>query len=322
MKETLIKLLEENEGEFVSGEHISRLLGCSRTAIWKHIDTLRKNGYEVESAPRKGYRLIKRGDDIQPHDIKLNLKTDVFGQEQTYYPSIHSTQKVAQQLQQKGVKEGHLVVANEQTDGKGRMSREWYSPANTSVSMSLLLRPNVSPQKTPQLTLLTAVAIVRAIKRVTDVTAQIKWPNDVLINGRKLVGILTEIQSEPDVVHSVIIGIGINVNQTAEDIPPHLQEKSTSLLLESKKYVQRAELIAEVLNELEVLYKLYMNDGFEAIKLMWETHSISIGTYLTARTPTKNIYGFAKGITNEGCLLIEDESGEVHQIYSADIENH
>lgn len=320
MKEELIKLLEKNEGQFVSGEHISRLLGCSRTAIWKHIDTLRKNGYEVESAPRKGYRLIKRGDDVQPHDIKLNLDTDVLGQEQTYFSSVDSTQKVAHQLQQKGVKEGHLVVADEQTEGKGRLSRVWHSPAKTSVSMSLLLRPHLPPQKTPQLTLLTAVAVVRAIKQVTAVSADIKWPNDVLINGRKVVGILTEIQSEPDVVHSVIIGIGINVNQTKEEIPPQLQEKSTSLFIEINKRFSRAKLIAQVLNELEVLYKIYMNEGFEPIKLLWESHTISIGTHLHARTATKSIYGYAKGITNEGALLIEDENGEIHQIFSADID--
>ncbi|GAE29047.1 biotin--[acetyl-CoA-carboxylase] ligase [Halalkalibacter hemicellulosilyticus] len=320
MKESLIKLLEEKQDQFVSGEHISRLLGCSRTAIWKHIDSLRKSGYEVESAPRKGYRLVQRGEQIQPHDIKLNLTTDTFAIEQTYLSTTVSTQKVAHELLQKGVKEGHLVVANEQTNGKGRMSRAWHSPAGTSVSMSLILKPNLPPQKTPQLTLLSAVAIVRAIKQLTGLSADIKWPNDVLVNGKKLVGILTEIQSDPDLVHSVVIGVGINVNQTKDELRSDLKDKTTSLFIETKKKVDRAKLIAYVLNELESLYKIYITDGFEQIKLMWETHSISIGTHLYARTPNDVIYGFAKGITSEGFLLIEDESGVTHQIYSADIE--
>ncbi|MFA9455504.1 biotin--[acetyl-CoA-carboxylase] ligase [Halalkalibacter sp. AB-rgal2] len=320
MKEALIKLLEEKQGQFVSGELISRLLGCSRTAIWKHIDSLRKSGYEVESAPRKGYRLVQRGEQIQPHDIKLNLTTDTFAKEQTYLSTTVSTQKVAHELLQKGVKEGHLVVANEQTNGKGRMSRAWHSPAGTSVSMSLILKPNLPPQRTPQLTLLTAVAIVRAIKQLTGLSADIKWPNDVLVNGKKLVGILTEIQSEPDLVHSVVIGIGINVNQTKDELRLDLKDKTTSLFIETENKVHRAKLMAYVLNELESLYKIYIMDGFEQIKLMWETHSISIGTHLYARTPNEVIYGFAQGITSEGFLLIEDESGVTHQIYSADIE--
>ncbi|MBP3950619.1 biotin--[acetyl-CoA-carboxylase] ligase [Bacillus suaedae] len=320
MKEQLLKIFNEHEGQYVSGEKISEALGCSRTAIWKHIDALRKSGYELQSAPRKGYRLIKKGDSIQPHDIKSSLTTKRLGQEQTYFESTESTQIIAHKLAQEGVNEGHLVVANEQTSGKGRLARKWYSRAGASISMSVILRPKLSPQETPQLTLLTAVAVVRAIKKQTGLSADIKWPNDVLLNGKKVVGILTEMQADPDFVHSVIIGIGINVNHHATDLDSEILGIATSLAIEKGSDVDRAALISVILLELETLYELYLTDGFSTIRTLWETHSNSIGTYLTAKTAKSSIYGFAKGISDEGCLLLEDQLGEVHQIYSADIE--
>ncbi|MCM3713564.1 biotin--[acetyl-CoA-carboxylase] ligase [Alkalihalobacillus oceani] len=320
MKEALLKMFAEHEGQFLSGEKISQQLGCSRTAIWKHIDELRKNGYQLESAPRKGYRLVSKPDEIQPHEVKVSLQTKWLGHEQTYYEAVSSTQSVAHRLAQEGAVEGHLVVANEQTAGKGRLGRKWYSRAGSTISMSLILRPELPPQRTPQLTLLAAVAVVRAIKQETGIDCSIKWPNDILINGKKLVGILTEMQSEPDVVHSVIIGIGINVNQTPDEFADEIETVATSLAIEKGASIKRAPLIAAILNQFEVLYELYISSGFSAIRSLWEAHSISIGTHLYARTTKEVIYGYAQGITDEGALLLKDEAGKTHQIYSADIE--
>jgi BirA family biotin operon repressor/biotin-[acetyl-CoA-carboxylase] ligase len=320
LKEQLLKIFADHPGEFVSGEKISQQLGCTRTAIWKHIDELRKNGYEVESAPRRGYRLVSKGDGIHSHEIKVELKTSRLGSEITYFDAIESTQIIAHQLAQSGHKEGHVVIANEQTAGKGRLGRKWHSRSGTSVSMSLILRPELPPQKTPQLTLLTAVAVVRAIKTSTGVDSQIKWPNDVLVNGKKLVGILTEMQADPDFVHSVIIGIGLNVNQRLEDFDPDIRQLATSLAIEKNESLERAPIISAILNEFETLYDLYLQEGFRPIRVLWEAHSVSIGTYIYARTMREVIYGFAKGITDEGVLLLEDEQGKTHQIYSADIE--
>ncbi|MFC0470259.1 biotin--[acetyl-CoA-carboxylase] ligase [Halalkalibacter kiskunsagensis] len=321
MKESLLKIFAEHPDQFVSGEMISQQLGCSRTAIWKHIDELRKNGYELESAPRKGYRLIKKGDGIHSHEVGVALKTMRLGKEMTYLDTTESTQIVAHKLAQEGAREGHIVLANEQTKGKGRLGRNWHSKQGTSISMSLILRPDLSPQKTPQLTLLTAVAVVRALKNQTGINCEIKWPNDVLINGKKLVGILTEMQADPDRVHSIIIGIGINVNQQLKDLDPEIQGLATSLAIEGGKPFERALIVAAVVNEFETLYEHYLTNGFEAIKTLWETYSISVGKYIYARTMREVLYGFAKGITNEGVLLLEDEQGTLHQIYSADIEN-
>ncbi|WP_332693261.1 biotin--[acetyl-CoA-carboxylase] ligase [Halalkalibacter lacteus] len=320
MKEKLLRVFAEHPGQFVSGEMISRQLGCSRTAIWKHIDELRKNGYELESAPRKGYRLVRKGDGIKPHEVKVALQTTRLGRDITYLDATESTQIVAHKLAQDGIGEGHLVLANEQTKGKGRLGRKWFSKQGTSVSMSLILRPDLAPQKTPQLTLLTAVAVVRALKNQTGINCAIKWPNDVLVNGKKLVGILTEMQADPDRVHSIIIGIGINVNQRMEDLDPDIQDLATSLAIESGNSFERALIVAAIVNEFETLYDHYLTNGFEAVKTLWEMYSISVGTYIFARTMREVLYGYAKGITDEGVLLLEDEQGKVHQIYSADIE--
>ncbi|ARK30339.1 biotin--[acetyl-CoA-carboxylase] ligase [Halalkalibacter krulwichiae] len=320
LKEELLKVFAEHPGEFVSGEKISQKLGCSRTAIWKHIDELRKNGYQLESAPRKGYRLVSKGDGIQPHEVKVALKTNRFGSEITYFNEIESTQTVAHELSHKGVKEGHVVIANEQTAGKGRLGRKWYSKSGTSVSMSIILRPELPPQQTPQLTLLAAVAVVRAIKSNVGISCDIKWPNDILLNGKKLVGILTEMQADPDVVHSIIIGIGLNVNQDSSEFDDEIKEVATSLRIVKGRVIERAQLIAAILNELETLYDLYLEEGFKPIKSLWEANSISVGTYIYARTMREVIYGFAKGITDDGVLLVEDQQGVTHKIYSADIE--
>ncbi|MCL7745940.1 biotin--[acetyl-CoA-carboxylase] ligase [Halalkalibacter alkaliphilus] len=320
MKEKLLKIFAEHQGEFVSGEMISQQLGCSRTAIWKHIDELRKNGYQLESAPRKGYRLVSKGDGIHPHEVKVGLSTTRLGQELTYFDTTNSTQYTAHKLAQEGATEGHVVIANEQTAGKGRLGRDWYSRKGTSVSMSIILRPDLPPQKTPQLTLLTAVAVVRAIKNITGIQCDIKWPNDILLKGRKLVGILTEMQADPDRVHSVIIGIGMNANQRSDDFDPAVRELATSLAIEKDESVDRAQVISAVLNEFEQLYDLYLKEGFTTIRSLWEAYSLSIGTYIYARTMREVIYGYAKGITNDGVLLLEDEQGQEHKIYSADIE--
>lgn len=317
-KETLLKLLQSTE--FVSGEKISKELGCSRTAVWKHIEELRKMGYEVEAIPRKGYRIITSPNTIQPHDIKVHLQTSCIGQQLTYFESVPSTQDIAHRLAQEEAAEGHVVIADEQTRGKGRMGREWHSPLGTSVSMSIILRPKIPPQKAPQLTLLAAVSVVRAIKKTTGLDCEIKWPNDILINGKKVVGILTEMQSEPDYVHSVIIGIGMNINHTTEHFPEELQEKATSLMVEAGEEINRAVLLSHLFYELEQFYHDYLQQGFSVIKSVWECYAVSLGKRITARTLHGTLIGVAKGITDEGVLLLEDDIGDIHPIYSADIE--
>lgn len=317
------KLLDAftNSGEsYLSGQHLAELIGCSRTAVWKHIEELRKEGFELEAVRKKGYRILKTPEKITADEIRLGLSTSFIGGNIYYEETVESTQKIAHQLASDGVPEGTVVIAEEQLSGKGRMSRKWHSPKYTGVWMSLILRPNIPLTKAPQLTLLTAVAIVQAIEEITQLKPEIKWPNDILIKGKKITGILTELQAEADRIHSIIIGIGINVNQQLEDFPVDLRESASSLYIETGETISRAGLIRNTFKHFEKLYLLYLEQGFLPIKLLWESYAVSIGKVLRARTITHVIEGKALGITDEGVLKIEDQEGIIHHVYSADIE--
>jgi BirA family transcriptional regulator, biotin operon repressor / biotin---[acetyl-CoA-carboxylase] ligase len=320
LRKILLDAFSNSGDEFLSGQTLADLMGCSRTAVWKHIEELRKDGFELEAVRRKGYRIISIPEKITANEVRLGLTTERIGQNIHFEETVDSTQKIALRLAYDGCSEGTVVIAEEQKMGRGRMARTWHSPKYTGVWMSIVLRPNLPPQKAPQLTLITAVAVVQAIEELTSLVPEIKWPNDILINGKKTTGILTELQAESDRINSVIIGIGMNVNQEQEEFPEELQHIATSLLIEEGKKINRANLIRSIFTKLEHLYDLYLQKGFYPIKLLWESYAVSIGKMITARTLQGSIYGKAIGITEDGVLLIEDESGELHHIYSADIE--
>lgn len=317
------KLLDSftNAGEsYLSGQFLAELIGCSRTAVWKHIEELRKEGFELEAVRKKGYRIIKTPEKITADEIRLGLTTEFIGKNIHYEETVESTQKIAHRLSSENVPEGTVVIAEEQISGRGRMNRPWHSPKYTGIWMSLILRPNIPLTKAPQLTLLTAVAIVQAIEEVTGLNPEIKWPNDILLNGKKITGILTEMQAEADQIHSIIIGMGLNVNQTKDDFPPELQNIASSLLIEKGDALSRASIIRSIFTHFEKLYLIFLEKGFYPIKLLWEGYAISIGKMIKARTLTGVIEGKALGITDEGVLKIEDASGVIHHVYSADIE--
>lgn len=320
LRKQLLDAFTNNKDEYLSGQYLAELIGCSRTAVWKHIEELRKEGFELEAVRRKGYRIVKTTENVSADEIRLGLKTEFLGQFIHYEESVPSTQKIAHRLAYDDAPEGTVVIAEEQVGGRGRMDRVWHSPKYTGIWMSMILRPKIPLPKAPQLTLLTAVAVVQAIEELTPLSPQIKWPNDILVNGKKVTGILTELQAEADRIISIIIGIGINVNQKLEDYPEDLQSIATSLSIESGQQINRAALTRSVFHHLENLYKIYLEKGFFPIKLLWESYAISIGKTLTARTLSGNIHGKALGITDDGVLKIEDSEGTVHQVYSADIE--
>lgn len=310
-----------NAGEtFLSGQHLADVIGCSRTAVWKHMEELRKEGFELEAVQRKGYRIVKTPEKITADEIRLGLRTSFIGRNIHYEDSVGTTQKIAHRLAYEDVPEGTVVIAEEQISGRGRMNRKWHSPKYTGIWMSLILRPNIPLTKAPQLTLLTAVSVVQAIEDLAGLTPEIKWPNDILLNGKKIAGILTELQAESDRIHSIIIGMGINVNQKLTDLPLDLQKTASSLLIEKGEEISRASLIKSIFSQFEKLYSLYLDKGFLPIKLLWESYAISIGKQIKARTLLGTIEGKALGITDDGVLLIKDKDGVIHQIYSADIE--
>ncbi|WP_096434899.1 biotin--[acetyl-CoA-carboxylase] ligase [Alteribacter populi] len=318
MKSMLLQLLRTDENEFVSGERLSEKLGCSRTAVWKHIDALRKEGYEVEAATKKGYRLAGEPDALTKHQLQSRLPEQTIVQAIHHFPSLHSTQETAHQLASNGAGEGTLVLADEQTKGKGRLGREWHSPPKTGIWMSMILRPDIEVKRAPQLTLLTAIAVVRGIKKSLNLDPEIKWPNDILFNGKKAAGILTEMQAEPDHIHAIIVGIGLNVNQDAFPMP--LDEIATSLKIEKGTIVNRADVLTAIINEWQWLYELFLQEGFAVIKPLWEAHALTMGKRIVARTPKETVEGIATGIDEAGVLLLRQDDGTLKQIYSADIE--
>jgi BirA family biotin operon repressor/biotin-[acetyl-CoA-carboxylase] ligase len=320
IRKKILDAFSNNEDQYLSGQTLADTIGCSRTAVWKHIEELRKDGFELEAIRNKGYRILRTPDRVSADEIRLGLKTKFLGQTIHYEDSVDSTQRVAHRLAYNQSMEGTVVVAEEQTSGRGRMDRKWYSPKFTGIWMSIILRPKIPLPKAPQLTLIAAVAVVQAIEELTELSPQIKWPNDILINGKKMTGILTELQAEADRINSVIIGMGINVNQMLEDFPIELREIATSLAIEKGVFFSRSAFIRSVLTHLEKLYLLYLDKGFFPIKILWESYAISIGKTIKARTLSSVIEGKAIGITDDGVLKIEDHAGEIHYIYSADIE--
>ncbi|MFS0645030.1 biotin--[acetyl-CoA-carboxylase] ligase [Siminovitchia sp. 179-K 8D1 HS] len=320
IRKQLIKALSDADGEFLSGQALAEKIGCSRTAIWKHIEELRKDGFVLEAVRNKGYKIVNTPEDLTESEILFGLETDRFGRYIHFYESVESTQKEAHRLAYEGAPEGTIVVSEEQRKGRGRLGRDWSSLPQRGIWMSMIVRPDLPPQKAPQFTLITAVAAANAIDDVTGLYPEIKWPNDILINGKKVVGILTELQAEADKISSLIIGVGMNVNHGRDDFPESVRKTATSLSIEKGNQVSRAKVIQAFLKHFEKYYQLYLEKGFAPIKILWETYAVSIGKVIAATTVTGKIVGRALGITENGVLLVEDETGTVHEVYSADIE--
>lgn len=313
------RLIEAN-GEAVSGQQLADEFGISRTAVWKHIKALEEQGYGITSVKKKGYCIVNTPDTLEPSVIQPQLKTKRIGKLIDYSPSLQSTQITAHQLAQEGKPDGTVVLTEEQTAGRGRMARKWDSAYGKGIWMSLILRPDVPPQKAPQFTLVTAVAIVRAIEEVTNLKPDIKWPNDVLLNNKKCTGILTELQSDADGIQALIIGIGLNVNQSASDFTDEIKDIATSLKMESGEDINRAQLVRSILYHVEQYTDIYIEEGFGMLKMLWESYSTTIGKTVSARQASGTLEGIAEGITDEGVLQLRTADGKLHGIYSADIE--
>lgn len=320
MNEKILQILNEQPDRFISGEWISRHLKCSRTAIWKHIQELRDHGYEFDAAPRMGYRLKRKPSRLEIPVIVNNLRTRVMGQSLHYYEKVDSTQAIAHNLIAAGAKEGTVVIAEQQTAGRGRMGRNWFSPAGKGIWLSLILTPQIPLQLCPQLTLLASVALCRTISSMLHVNIGIKWPNDLLIQGRKVSGILLESSAEDERLRYVIAGIGISVNLSKEDFPEELQGIATSLMIESGSEVNREQLIAAFLKEFEELYDLVESQGFAPIRSIWEALSVSLNCPIRVHTAKGWVTGIAQSIDELGALVIRQDNGQEVKIYSGDIE--
>lgn len=318
-KDSLLSLLEAEAGEYVSGEVISRKMNVSRTAIWKQVRKLESEGYVIEAVPRLGYRLTGKPSRLSVHELLPKLTTKLFGRNLRLLDTIPSTQDELRSLAEQGAPEGTLVIAEQQTSGRGRMGRSWISPAGKGIWMSLLLRPPVPLPHTPQLTLLAAVALSRAISRIIPVTIGIKWPNDLLVDGKKISGILLESAAEDERLRYVVVGLGISVNLEPDDYPEELLHKAVSLKMVSGSTVNRTDLIAAILEEFERLYGLYLEEGFTPIRVLWEAHSVTLNHQTQLHTPQGSFIGIPRGLDAMGGLQVELEDGSFRTVYSAEV---
>lgn len=309
MRIKILDLLRKCPEEYLSGEEISRQLAVSRTAIWKHMQTLKQAGYEIEAHPRQGYRLKTLPDLLLPYIIRDTLTTKMMGQGEIYYFSqIDSTNNEGKKQANLGCAEGSIVLSEEQHGGRGRLSRGWFSPASKGIWLSIILRPLFNPYDAPKCTLMAAVAVTKAIRKTTQVPCGIKWPNDILYQGKKLVGILTEMSAEIDAINYVVIGMGINVNVNQEDFPLELQAIATSLSMITGQEVSRLTLLNAILEELEEVYNDVIQNGFMPMLAEWRNLSITLGQKVNVIGSGREFSGTAIDIDQDGALLVQTEN--------------
>ncbi|MFF2482197.1 biotin--[acetyl-CoA-carboxylase] ligase [Paenibacillus sp. NPDC058071] len=318
-KEQLLRWLEEQPGQFVSGEKLSQHLQISRTAVWKQIKKLESEGYVFEASRRLGYKFLSAPDKLDAGLLEQRLETRRFGRSLHLFEEVDSTQNVAQRLAEEGAPEGTLVIAEQQNNGRGRMGRGWVSPKGKGIWMSFVLRPVIPIHFAPQLTLLTAVALCRSLRRLTELPIGIKWPNDLLIDGRKISGILLESTAEDARLRHIIAGVGISVNLEESDYPEEMLKKATSLRIASGGKLERETVIADFHLEFERLYDVYAAEGFEPIVTLWEALSVSLGKPARLTTPQGVIEGVPVGLDNSGAIKVQKPDGSVVLVFSAEM---
>lgn len=306
-----------NSDEFISGQKISDICGVSRTSIWKHINSLKEEGYGIESIPSKGYKLISSPDLLTYEEIDRYRDTKYIGREINHFDSIDSTNNYANHIAF-DKDEGAMVTAEEQKSGKGRLGRSWTSPASKGIYSSIILKPQLEPSQVAKLTLIGAAAVHLGLKD-EDIYSQIKWPNDIVINGKKVCGILTEMSCELNIINHIIIGIGINANLDEDDFSQDLKDKGTSLKIVTGNTVRRNKLLALVLNHFERLYDSFKEnlDLTETIKVCRENSAL-IGKEVQIIKDGAPRLGRALDINDDGELLVEFTDG-IERIYSGEV---
>jgi BirA family biotin operon repressor/biotin-[acetyl-CoA-carboxylase] ligase len=312
--------LREPAGGSVSGAELSRQLGVSRAAVWARIEALRGLGYDIEASPHLGYRLLSAPDLLHADDLHSRLgRTRIIGRDIRVFEETTSTNDLIARLAGDGMKEGAVVFAEAQSRGRGRLGRRWISPARKGLWFSILLRPDLAPQAATQLTVAAATALARAIALQTGLVPEIKWPNDILIGGKKVAGILTELTAELDHVKEVVLGIGVDVNLDAGEMPRELRKTATSLKIESGQAVDRAELAVAILRELDEDYERIRRGQFELVAAEWQQRCGTLGREVCIRIGDRVIRGRAEALDGEGALLLRTQHGHLERIIGGDV---
>lgn len=316
---TILELFRSGDG-LVSGAALSRLLGVSRTAVWKHVKALRANGYQIEAVPAKGYRLLSSPEVLTNLDIAAGLATKRIGSSVVCLKETESTNAVAFKMAEEGAREGTVVIADAQTAGKGRLGRIWLSPAGVNLYCSVVLRPPIAPVAACQLTFLSVVAVARAIESCTALKPLIKWPNDILINGKKVAGLLNEMNAETEKVNFVVLGIGVNLNVRMSDLGEGLlRHPATSLLEAGGVKVNRAEFTRTLLRELDRLYDRFLQEGEGPVRAEWLERSAIRGRSVRVSQGNREFSGVVQGVDSFGALLVQLADGTVETVLSGDV---
>lgn len=304
MKEEILRLLRSADG-YISGQELCNRFGVSRTAVWKAINQLKEAGYEIEAQQNKGYRLMAAPDLMTEAEIKSLMHTDWVAKEVLYFDTIDSTNTKAQELAEKGYPSGTLIVADKQESGKGRRGRSWVSPSGTGIFMTLMIKPDINPNNASMLTLVAALAVAKAITSVTGEEAMIKWPNDIVVNGKKVCGILTEMNAQFDYINHIVVGIGINVHN--ESFPEEISQMASSLMIEAGgKRFHRAQIIAETMSYFEQYYDTFLKtQDLSALVREYDELLVNRNKSVRVLDPKEPFDGKAMGITPKGELIVD-----------------
>jgi len=313
--EELLTLLKKKK-KYVSGARLGEILGISRAGVWKLIKELKARGYRIESKPKKGYLFLDFPENLDLYGIKEGLKTKVLGKRLHLLQEVDSTNTWAIKEALKGAEEGEVFLAEAQTQGKGRMGRKWFSPKGKNIYLSLILKPEMPPQRVPLLNLGASLALAYVLEKL-GLEPELKWPNDVLLRGKKVCGILSEAYAEADKVNFVVLGIGLNVNTKKEDFPEELRDSATSLLIETGKEFSRNHLVKEILQELEGVYFLLKENPGEVLS-KWCSYAKVEGKMVEVESFGELIEGVAEGIDEEGALLVKTERG-IKRVVAGDV---
>jgi BirA family transcriptional regulator, biotin operon repressor / biotin---[acetyl-CoA-carboxylase] ligase len=315
----LLELLRTHQGQYLSGAALATELGMTRTAIWKHIHALKGRGYPVTSHPKKGYQLLDIPDLLTEEELLSGLETRWLGKTYHYLPQVGSTNDYALQLASQGAPHGAVVVADQQSAGRGRLGRPWVSLPHCGLYVSLLLRDDLPSRDAPQATLIAGLTLVEVLQVIQGLPARIKWPNDVLIHDKKVAGILTEMQADQDVVRFLVIGIGINVNHRADQFDTHFRYPATSIAIERRETVRRSDLLLAFLKQFEVNYTRFRQDGLQRFLADLERTSAILGRTVTIHCGSQQLTGVALGLTTEGALRLGLPDSQERIIWVGDI---
>jgi BirA family biotin operon repressor/biotin-[acetyl-CoA-carboxylase] ligase len=318
-EELVLAFLADGGEEYTSGEALSDKLGLSRTAVWKHVESLRHKGYRIEAVPARGYRLLEIPDRLTSLELTPLLTTHDIGRVIHYRERLDSTNDLASKLASEGAFHGEVVVADEQTAGKGRRGRKWASPGGVNLYFSVVLRPELPPHRAPELTLLAAVAAAEVL-REAGAQVRIKWPNDLHLGERKIAGILTELSAEPDRIHFAVLGMGVNLNSAPSDYPEEIGEMAVSLAEARGRRVPRAPFAVALWARLEQWLEVHADRGFAPVRAAWREMSSTLGQQVLVQTGERELQGVAEDIDDSGALILRTANGAAERIVAGDVQ--